>query len=298
MSAVATLACACALFVSLLLGARLAEADVCPESNDLPSTACFLPTGVVVQGTIERQGGYDGYRIDVALPDTVLVLDLSDLPADYDLYVATGKGEILGHSAREGTAPESVRLTIQTPGTYYAYVANAPNRAFDANRPYTLRLTTILPPGATGPLANSAPSGGPPDGAQAAGSVDVAAPPPTPVPTATPVPSGPRVGRIYFSLDSNPDHREATDSVIFKGGGYSIYAYADFYGVTPPHTINVMWLRNGSAEKLSGQNQPVVPDEPDGIAEAEFVTSEDGKLTFVVLINGKEAARRDCLTGM
>ena len=115
------------------------DGGICPEPNDDPSAACTLASGTTVQSFIERPGDIDVYRV-VASGAGRIQVDLTDLPADYDLYLADASGGVIGQSAHEGTAPESLQLAVQ-PRTYYVFVQADPAREIDASQPYTLTLT-------------------------------------------------------------------------------------------------------------------------------------------------------------
>ena len=96
----------CLSTVSLVPNRLLAQADACPEPNDDPASACSLANEAAVQSFIEQPGDLDVYRVDVACPGRIQ-LDLTDLPADYDLYLADASGGVIGQSAHEGTRRSS-----------------------------------------------------------------------------------------------------------------------------------------------------------------------------------------------
>lgn len=117
-----------------------AQTDACPEPNDDAVRACRLGGGVVIQSFIERPGDVDGYRFVVGDEGAQVSLDLTDLPADYDLYLADPYGGLYGQSVQEGTASEHVQATLLR-GAYYVYVQADPAREVDTSTPYTLGLT-------------------------------------------------------------------------------------------------------------------------------------------------------------
>src|SRR6185436_1883717 len=61
----------------------------------------------------------------------------SELPADYDLYLMTATGGVLGQSVHEGTAPESLEF-VALPGDYFIVVQADPEREIDSGRAYSL----------------------------------------------------------------------------------------------------------------------------------------------------------------
>src|SRR6476646_2411265 len=112
---------------ALILAAGLqptasAWADACPEPNNGRESACFLPADTPVQGVMGADGDIDAYRIEVPVAGTRLRLELTDLPLDYELYLADGGDDVIGQSEREGPVSEAIELTLQTAGNYYAYV--------------------------------------------------------------------------------------------------------------------------------------------------------------------------------
>jgi hypothetical protein len=123
------------LFVSTVV----AQGDVCAEPNDNPATACPLAPGVDSRATIDRPGDADAYRVEVGEDGAQVQIDLTELPADYDLYLADAFGGVYGQSVQEGTASEYLRLTLRQ-GTYYVYVQADPGREVDPGHPYLLQF--------------------------------------------------------------------------------------------------------------------------------------------------------------
>lgn len=116
----------------------LAQADPCPEPNDEIVSACPLAAGVTLQSYIDHLGDVDIYRIDLSTL-VELRLDLTDLPADYDLYLADGFGGVYGQSRLEGTAAEHISTQLVA-GVYFVVVQADPAREIDVTRPYSLRV--------------------------------------------------------------------------------------------------------------------------------------------------------------
>jgi hypothetical protein len=124
----------------------------CVVPGPMPSAACTLDGGAVLPGYIIASGQTNAYRFDLAESDMLVVADLLDLPADYDLYLVDGAGGVVAESLQEGPAAEEVQAWLAA-GTYYLYVHSDPGRAFDPLHPYTLQLsispaslTTAAPP--------------------------------------------------------------------------------------------------------------------------------------------------------
>jgi hypothetical protein len=112
------------------------------------------------------------------------------------------------------------------------------------------------------------------------------------------VPGPPRVGRIYFTQNPDGSQRAAAHQDVMRGGGISVYVYADIYDISPPNTIKGDWLWNDSFDGVSHTNQSFTPRVPTGYVSFRFNVSargEGGKLTLVMYINGTEAARGSLL---
>lgn len=117
----------------------LAQGRSCPEPNDARSTACPLAPGAGASSTIDRPGDVDAYRIEIDGDLVQIQIDLTDLPADYDLYLADAFDGVYGQSVQDGVAAEHLRLTLRR-GTYYVYVQADPAREVDSERAYVLQL--------------------------------------------------------------------------------------------------------------------------------------------------------------
>jgi hypothetical protein len=124
------------------------NAEACRPAPD-GSLTCRIRDGSTSTGFIQASGQTDTYMFTVASPTIHVTADLTDLPADYDLYLADAGGAVLSTSAREGTLPEQVDLDLG-PGTYYLFVHSDPGRTFDPAHPYHLHLAMAppLPPNA------------------------------------------------------------------------------------------------------------------------------------------------------
>jgi hypothetical protein len=133
-----------ALVVAPAAAAAPSDDQVCvvPDTNLV--TACPISDGMVVPGYIEASGQTNSYRFEVGNQIMSVTADLTNLPADYDLYLADATGAILGESVNEGTTPEEIQSMLG-PGTYYVFVHSDPARAFDSADPYTLQLSVLAP---------------------------------------------------------------------------------------------------------------------------------------------------------
>lgn len=135
----------------------MAQVDGCPEPNDEQANACLLKNGVAIQSFIERPGDVDTFTFGVEAGGGLVALELLDLPADYDLYLVDGNGQVFAQGVHEGTTQELVTLAMPS-GTYYAMVTADPERTVDVTRPYTLLLLVTavvgaLPPQLAAPMS-------------------------------------------------------------------------------------------------------------------------------------------------
>jgi hypothetical protein len=111
---------------------------VCVGPNDSRAFACKLPGSTVTAGVIASPGDTVAYSFDLTETQAEIQLELTELPADYDLYLADGSGAILAQSVQEGTVPEMVDAVL-APGRYFIYVYADPSRNIVAT-PFILRL--------------------------------------------------------------------------------------------------------------------------------------------------------------
>lgn len=111
----------------------------CAGLNDSPATACPLGDGTSMAGVLRTSGGSSAYRFTVADPAAHVVAQLTDLPADYDLYLVDVTNNVLAQSVLDGTQPRVID-TLLPSGTYYLYVHSDPGRDVDPNDPYQLSL--------------------------------------------------------------------------------------------------------------------------------------------------------------
>lgn len=116
-----------------------AEPVGCLNDNDRPETACLLLNGASLQGALSTPGSMRVYRFFVQPPEATVQLDLTELPADYDLYLVDQGNAVVAASVQEETSPETVQATLPA-GEYYAYVPVDPGRTAEPDLPFTLSL--------------------------------------------------------------------------------------------------------------------------------------------------------------
>jgi hypothetical protein len=112
---------------------------ICLGPNASPQDACMVADGTTTDGFIDAPGTNSVYAFQVNMPLAQVHVDLTDLPADYDLYLVDGSAEVVGQSAQEGTAPEAIDAVL-TPGPFLLYVHSDPGRAVDPDNPFVLHL--------------------------------------------------------------------------------------------------------------------------------------------------------------
>lgn len=122
----------------------------CLAPGDGPSTACQVADGANILGRLMSPGASNAYWVNVSAPGAELVASLTDLPADYDLYVADSAGDLVGQSVHEGTESEQVDLMLPE-GNYYLYVHVDAAREPEPDNPYRLHVS-VSP--ASAPVAN------------------------------------------------------------------------------------------------------------------------------------------------
>ena len=111
--------------------------DMC---GDPSATYCRLEPGASVAGYMQAAEATNAYQFVVTGPSMHIVASLTDLPADYDLYLQDGTGSIVGASVNEGTTPEQIDQVLSA-GTYMLYVHVDAARPFDAENAYRLTLS-------------------------------------------------------------------------------------------------------------------------------------------------------------
>ena len=155
-----------------LQGPAVGRAQPDCDTYASPDAPCALADGSVISASIGARGGRNYFWFGVPVPDMHVSIQLTDLPADYDLYlfsdqVADPEQPILS-SITHGTAPEDIDAVLHDVGTYVVEVVDDPSIPNVPDVPYTLSFRLSPPPAAPTPEPT---------------------PEPTPLPTAPPVPA-------------------------------------------------------------------------------------------------------------
>ncbi|MEI5909028.1 M4 family metallopeptidase [Bacillus spongiae] len=91
------------------------------DSNDHIGAAFELTNGETYSTTISSSTDKDYYRISTETVSDVTV-NLTNVPADYDLYLYDSNGQQIGKSEEAETSNETIEYSALQPGTYYIEV--------------------------------------------------------------------------------------------------------------------------------------------------------------------------------
>ena len=109
------------------------------EPNASFAQAAPMGAEIPVISYVSYPNDKDYYKFQVTAPST-LYLSLTNLPADYDLYLFNTQFSPVGYSAYGGLTAEFITSTVTTAGEYYALVQGA-GPVYDTIKPYKLLLT-------------------------------------------------------------------------------------------------------------------------------------------------------------
>jgi len=112
-------------------------ADTLEPGTDSP---CLLTDATSQPGILTTPGETNAYEYSAIRLTNDVLISLSQLPADYDLYLADANGTILGASVQDDLTPRSIETTLG-PGIYYVYVHDDPGRPPDPTSPYMVQAT-------------------------------------------------------------------------------------------------------------------------------------------------------------
>ncbi|MCS6934539.1 MAG: T9SS type A sorting domain-containing protein [Chitinophagales bacterium] len=111
------------------------------EPNNTPATAYAAPLNTNLSAQISSSGDRDWYLITTTLPATKIRIDLTNLPADYDMFLLNASGNAkIASSENPGLRPETIIHNTSSPGTYYLRIHSA-NGAFNNTRCYNLQVS-------------------------------------------------------------------------------------------------------------------------------------------------------------
>ena len=127
-------------------------------AGDTPGTATDLEPGTIRDYITVNDQDYWTFTLDATYD---IVLNLSELPADYDIHLLQANGTLLASSVRPSTQSESISIQL-TAGTYYVHVFGY-NGAYSDTVPYALGFAAsrVTPPDLGGNTLGAATPMGP-----------------------------------------------------------------------------------------------------------------------------------------
>lgn len=111
------------------------------ESNNTSSTAKTAPLNANFTGLITPSTDVDWFKFTTTGTNTKIKIDLTNLPADYDVTLYRSNGTTLGSSVNGGTTAEVIKYNATTTGSYLIKVYGY-NGATSASSCYTLKVST------------------------------------------------------------------------------------------------------------------------------------------------------------
>lgn len=114
------------------------------ETNESRTAAKDIPVNTVISAAISSATDNDYYRI-VTTGTSGFNITLSNLPANYQLYLYSSGGSVLARSENTGTAGEAIIYNNAPPSTYYVRIFGL-NGVFSTSACYDLFVGNILPP--------------------------------------------------------------------------------------------------------------------------------------------------------
>lgn len=109
------------------------------ESNNTLSTAKTVSVNTDIYGLISPSGDNDYFKFTTTSPNTYIRINLSNLPADYDIRLYNSSGTQLAISQNGGTTAEVITRNTTSAATYYVRVYGY-NNANNATQCYLLRI--------------------------------------------------------------------------------------------------------------------------------------------------------------
>jgi hypothetical protein len=107
------------------------------EANETQSAAKVISTGSSITAKIGTSTDVDWFSFTNTNTTKNIQVVLSNLPADYDLYLYNSAGTLLTSSLSASTTSETVKYNNGAVGTYYVKVVGY-NSAFSASNCYSL----------------------------------------------------------------------------------------------------------------------------------------------------------------
>jgi hypothetical protein len=126
-----------------------AQASLPPPCGELVEpgvdTPCQLVDSSAQAGILSQPGESNAYEYNAVQLSNEVQVSLTQLPSDYDLYLADADGNILASSVLDGETPRWIDVTLDA-GEYYIYVHVDEGRSPDPTTPYVLQAWVSQPP--------------------------------------------------------------------------------------------------------------------------------------------------------
>lgn len=110
------------------------------ENNNTSGTARTIAVNTNIQAIIGSSSDNDWFKFTNTSSQSRIRIDLTNLPADYDVRLYRGTNTQVGIGQNGGTTSEVIILNTTTVATYYVRVYGY-NGAFNASQCYTLRAS-------------------------------------------------------------------------------------------------------------------------------------------------------------
>ena len=111
------------------------------ETNNNSNQAKTIATNTDIQAMIGTSTDLDWFKFSTVAPNTNVKVNLSNLPADYDLKFYNSSKSLLYTSQNSGTTAEQIIRNSSAAGTFYLKIYGY-SGAFNASQCYTLRVNT------------------------------------------------------------------------------------------------------------------------------------------------------------
>lgn len=111
------------------------------ESNNSLSTARSIPNNTTIYGLISSSTDRDYFKFSTSSPNIYVMITLTNLPADYDLYIYNSSGSLLAYSTNGGTTSETIKGSVTSGATYYLRVIGY-NGVYNLSTCYNLKVAT------------------------------------------------------------------------------------------------------------------------------------------------------------
>ena len=115
------------------------------ENNNTFATAKAISANTDIEGSIRASDDVDWFTFTISASQNNMKLELTNLPANYNLSLYNASKQKLGQSNNNGVTSEEIILNGAAAGTYYAKV-QPKGAVFDFNNPYTIRVNTSSTP--------------------------------------------------------------------------------------------------------------------------------------------------------